>query len=281
MAVLSFWSNSKKETGQTLSIVAMATYMSVEHNYKTLVIDATLYDDTIQRCFWNMDINKDIKKALNRGKLDIAAGTEGLLSAIASNKTTPEIISNYTKVVFKNRLDILLGLQTQSVSEHEKNLRLYIDLIKAANQFYDLVIVDLSKTLERETTHKILQMSDVIMYTMAQNLKQINEYIESRNTVPELSKRNVIPLLGSTNQYCKYNPKNVASFIKNRELAYITYNNTFLEAASEAKVANFFLNTRISKKAMDRNSQFLESVANASQKVIQKFEEIKYGKVQS
>lgn len=281
MAVLSFWSNSKKETGQTLSIVAMATYMSVEHNYKTLVIDATLYDDTIQRCFWNMDINKDIKKALNRGKLDIAAGTEGLLSAIASNKTTPEIISNYTKVVFKNRLDILLGLQTQSVSEHEKNLRLYIDLIKAANQYYDLVIVDLSKTLERETTHKILQMSDVIMYTMAQNLKQINEYIESRNTVPELSKRNVIPLLGSTNHYCKYNPKNVASFIKNRELAYITYNNTFLEAASEAKVANFFLNTRISKKAMDRNSQFLESVADASQKVIQKFEEIKYGKVQS
>lgn len=281
MAVLSFWSNSKKETGQTLSIVAMATYMSVEHNYKTLVIDASLYDDTIQRCFWNMDVNKDIKKALNRGKLDIAAGTEGLLSAIASNKTTPEIISNYTKVVFKNRLDILLGLQTQSVSEHEKNLRLYIDLIKAANQYYDLVIVDLSKTLERETTHKILQISDVIMYTMAQNLKQINEYIESRNTVPELSKRNVIPLLGSTNNYCKYNPKNVASFIKNRELAYITYNNTFLEAASEAKVANFFLNTRISKKAMDRNSQFLESVADASQKVIQKFEEIKYGKVQS
>ena len=281
MAVLSFWSNSKKETGQTLSIVAMATYMSVEHNYKTLVIDATLYDDTIQRCFWNTDINKDIKKALNRGKLDIAAGTEGLLSAIASNKTTPEIISNYTKVVFKNRLDILLGLQTQSVSEHEKNLCLYVDLIKAANQYYDLVIVDLSKTLERETTHKILQMSDVIMYTMAQNLKQINEYIESRNTVPELSKRNVIPLLGSTHHDCKYNPKNVASFIKNRELAYITYNNTFLEAASEAKVANFFLNTRISKKAMDRNSQFLESVANASQKVIQKFEEIKYGKVQS
>lgn len=279
VAVLSFWSNSKKETGQTLSIVAIATYMSVEYNYKTLVIDATLNDDTIQRCFWNQDINKDIKKALNKGKLDIASGTEGLISAIASNKTTPEIISNYTKVVFKNRLDILLGLQTTSISEHEKNLQLYVDLIKAANQYYDLVIVDLSKTLERETTHKILQISDVIMYTMSQNLKQINEYIESRNTIAELSRKNVIPLLGSTNSYCKYNPKNVASFIKDKELAYIAYNNTFLEAASEAKVANFFLNTRINKKVLDRNSQFLESVAYSSQKVIHKFEEIKYGKV--
>ena len=279
VAILSFWSNSKKETGQTLSIVALATYMSVEHNYKTLVIDATVDDDTIQRCFWNPDANKEIKKALNKGKLDIASGTEGLLSAIASNKTTPEIISNYTKVVFKNRLDILLGLQTRSVSEHEKNLQLYVDLIKAANQYYDLIMIDLSKTLERETTHKILQISDVIMYTMSQNLKQINEYIESKSTIPELLKKNVIPLLASANSYCKYNPKNVASFIKNKELAYIIYNNTFLESASEAKVANFFLNTRINKKVLDRNSQFLESVAYSSRKIMDKFEEIKYGKV--
>ena len=50
MAILSFWSGDKKETGQTLSIVAIATYMSVEHNYKTLIIDATLDDDTIERC---------------------------------------------------------------------------------------------------------------------------------------------------------------------------------------------------------------------------------------
>lgn len=73
MAILSFWSGSKKETGQTLSIVAIATYMSTEHNYKTLVIDATLDDDTIPRCFWDLDANKDIKKTLNKGKLDIAS----------------------------------------------------------------------------------------------------------------------------------------------------------------------------------------------------------------
>lgn len=279
MAVISFWSNSRKETGQTLSMVAIATYMAVEHKNKTLVIDATIDDDTIQRCFWNTDMNKDIKKELNRGKLDLASGAEGLMSAIASNKTTPEIISNYTKVVFKdNRLDILLGLKTKSLSEHEKNLRLYLDLINAANRYYDIVIIDLSKTLERETTHKILQMSDVIMYTMAQNLKQINEYVECRRTIPDLKKRNVIPVMGSSNNYCKYNPKNVAQHIKDKELAYVTYNNAFLEAASEAKVANFFLSTRINKKLMDRNSQFLESVAYSSEKIIQKFEEIKYGK---
>lgn len=279
MAILSFWSGSRKETGQTLSLVAIATYMSVEHNYKTLVIDATLDDDTITRCFWNADANKDLKKALNQGKLDIASGTEGLMSAIASNKTTPEIISNYTKVVFKNRLDILVGLRTKSFSNHEKTMALYTDLIKAANQYYDLVIVDLSKTAERESTQKILQMSDVIMYTMAQNLKQIKQYMELRNTMPELVRKSVIPLLGSMNGYCKYNLKNVSAYMKEKDLCCVIYNSIFLEAASEAKVADLFLKTRIDRKAWDRNSQFLESVANASQKIREEFEKVKYGKV--
>lgn len=207
-------------------------------------------------------------------------GTEGLMSAIASNKTSPEIISNYTKVVFKNnRLDILLGLKTKSFSEHEKMMALYPDLIRAANQYYDLVIIDLPKTGDRESTHKILNMSDVIMYTMAQNLKQINQYIEDKMTMPELSRKNVIPIIGSTNGYCKYNPKNIIQIIKDKNLAYINYNHVFLEVASEAKVTNLFLNTRFNKKVWDRNAQFLESVADSSQKIINKFEEIKYGKV--
>lgn len=186
------------------------------------------------------------------------------MSAIASNKTTPEIISNYTKVVFKNRLDILLGLKTKNISSHEKNLELYKDLISAANKFYDLVIIDLSKTTDRQSTHTILQMSDVIMYTMSQNLKQINEYIENKRTISELVKKQVIPVIGNMNGNCKYNPKNITNYTKDKNIAYIFYNHAYLEAASEAKVAEFFLNTRINKKAWDSNSQFLESVADVS-----------------
>lgn len=201
------------------------------------------------------------------------------MSAIASNKTTPEIISNYTKVVFKNRLDILLGLKTKVFEEYEKNLDLYMDLIMAANKYYDLVIVDLPKTLALETTRKILAKSDVIMYTMAQNLKQINEYIQNKNNMPELKNKQVIPIMGNMNGYCKYNPKNVATVTKDKNIAYTSYNHVFLEAASEAKIADFFLHTRTNKKTWDKNSEFLESVANSSRKIMNKFEEIKYGKI--
>lgn len=191
-------------------------------------------------------------------------GTEGLISAIASHKTTPEIISNYTKVVFKSRLDVLLGLKTQNLIDHEKSLELYKDLIIAANKFYDLVIIDLSKTTDRMSTSTILQLSDVIMYTMEQNLKQINEYIENKSTMSELAKKQIVPLIGNMNGDCKYNQKNIANYTKDKNVVSIFHNHAFLEAASEAKVANFFLNTKINKKAWDSNSQFLESVADVS-----------------
>ena len=44
MSIVTFWSNGKEETGKTLAIAAIATYMAIEHNYKILVI-STGYKD--------------------------------------------------------------------------------------------------------------------------------------------------------------------------------------------------------------------------------------------
>ena len=124
MAIISFWSGSQKETGQTVSISAIATQMAVEHNYKILVIDATFADDTMERCFWKINNKKDFAVKINKGKMDIASGADGLVSAVASNKATPEIISNFTRIVFKNRLDILCGLKTKNQEEYNKSINL-------------------------------------------------------------------------------------------------------------------------------------------------------------
>ena len=39
MAIVAFWSNTKKETAQTLSMLAIASHMSVENNSKILIVD--------------------------------------------------------------------------------------------------------------------------------------------------------------------------------------------------------------------------------------------------
>ena len=37
MAIIAFWSEEKNETGQTLSMVALSTYMAIQHNYKIAI----------------------------------------------------------------------------------------------------------------------------------------------------------------------------------------------------------------------------------------------------
>ena len=48
MPIVSFWSNTKRETAQTLSMLAIASYMSVENNSRILMVDTNSNDKTIQ-----------------------------------------------------------------------------------------------------------------------------------------------------------------------------------------------------------------------------------------
>ena len=49
---------------------------------------------------------------------------------------------------------------------------LYKDLIKSADKYYDIVFIDLPKTLDDEITKVLLETSHIIVYTFTKNLKQ-------------------------------------------------------------------------------------------------------------
>lgn len=278
MAVIGFWSGSKKETGQTVSAAAVATQMAIEHNYKILLIDATFDDDTMERCFWSVNNKKDVVKALNKGKMDISSGAEGLISAVASNKATPEVVTNFTKVVFKNRLDVLCGLKTKIREEYMKTMMLYKDLVHTANKYYDLVFVDIEKTMKSDTTVALLEESDLIVYNFTKNLKQADEYLSNLQThASVLKKHKIIPLLSNADDNTVYNVKNVTRYIgEKKDIDRVPYNPTFVKSISEAGLANFFLTTRVSGKVNDKNSELVSSVENVCQTIITRLEQLKY-----
>jgi cellulose biosynthesis protein BcsQ len=241
------------------------------------MVNATFQNDALERCFWNMDKANNISKQLNRGKIDIASGAEGLVSAIASNKVTPEIVSNYTKVVFKNRLDVLAGLKTTIREDFEKSLMLYKDLLNTANKYYDFVFVDVTKTLNQETTLAILNCASIIVYVMPQNLKLINKYMENAQKMDILKKNNLIPLLAKEDVNSKYNSKNAAKYIGEKGgMASVPYNSQFMEAACEAQVGKFFLQTRVSNVAYDKNNRFIQEIQDVDKRIIYKLQELQY-----
>jgi len=280
MAVIAFWSDSKKETGQTVSAAVIATYMAIEHNFRILLVDATFNDDTLERCFWKVNANQTtkVKQNLNKGKLDISSGAEGLASAIASNKATPEIITNFTRVVFKNRLDILCGLKTKVREEYLKTTALYKDLLHTANKYYDIVFVDLEKTLKSDNTKAMLEEADIIMYNFTKNQKQIEEFMECVNKNPKLfTKLKLIPLLSNSDENTVYNVKNVTRTIGERkEIPKIPYTPGFVNYISDGDVAKFFLNNGMSGKSFNKNSEILTSASYACETIVKRLEELKY-----
>lgn len=272
MAIISFWNESEKENGQTLSIIALANQMAIEHNYRILIVDAAFNDPTIEKAFWKQKENKTIQQ-LTAGKIDVSSGAEGLVSAVASNKATPEVITNYTKIVFKNRLDILLGLKTKIQEDHEKALMLYKDLLIAANKYYDMVFVDLTKGLKRPSTKIILEKSDVIVYVMPPNLININNYLElkTKNEIVRSSK--ILPLLAKSDETSSYNVKNTSRYIKEkRTIPCIPYNVRFMEATNEAKIADFFVKQKLYGTGI--NEDFYNEVERSCTSIIDKLREL-------
>ena len=62
-------------------------------------------------------------------------GILGLAKLAKSNKVAPEIVTNYTRVVFKDRLEILIGPE----KEREDIYEIYPDILTVANQYYDRI----------------------------------------------------------------------------------------------------------------------------------------------
>ena len=169
MSVIAFYGNDKIETAQTASMAGIATYLSIEENYKILLINTKYNDTGLQDCFWAQAGNE-------RPRTDLDTGITGVIKAIASNKTTPEIITNYTKTVFKDRLEILTDNNIPR-DTYEKQKEYMKSIIRMANKYYNLVFVDIEGSLEDPYVQEILQESNLIVANTTQRMKALKEFL--------------------------------------------------------------------------------------------------------
>ena len=84
MSIITFISEDVKETGQSLSVAAIATAMAIEHNYKILVFSTDFLDKTLESCFWNLNSRRGL--FTNANVMDVSNGLEGLVRTFESNR---------------------------------------------------------------------------------------------------------------------------------------------------------------------------------------------------
>ena len=278
MPIVTFWSSTKRETAQTLSMLAIACHMAVENNTKILIIDTNFNDPTIKNAFFT-DRDTSTRKAiklLNKGKLDIGSGIEGLSKLLASGKTSGEVITDYSKVIYKGRLEAILSYTPEDEMDKQRVKQTYKDLVKIAGQQYDYVFVDVAKGFDDQTTNDILNLSQVIVYNLTQRQRDIDEYVRLKMENPLFKSGKVLPLIGRYDRYSKYTKKNIARDVgEKKEIPAVSYNTLFFENANEGQIGNYFLKFRKSLiSSNDRNAVFIDEVANAADRLVFKAQEV-------
>ena len=275
MSIVTFYNSSIEQTGKTMSIAAISTYMAIEHNYRILVISTTNRADPLKECFWEQ---KKKKKNLGifgpNASLEVENGVEGLARMIRSNKIAPDMITNYAKVVFKDRFEILLGCENPP-SDGTIIEKLYPSIIKAANQYYDLVFVDLDENVDEETKKTIIHDSDIVVINLSQRLRSINKFLELKTQNQILASQKSVILIGRYDKFSKYNSKNISRYLgEKNEVLTIPYNTLFFEATEEAGVPDLFLKFRKNLDPEDRNAFFIEEIKRASENIVYRLQNL-------
>ena len=271
MAIISFWSEGDREAGKTASLAAIATQISIDNTYKTLIFNAEYNDSSLEECFWPP--KKPRKEAFMLGnRADFATGTTGVAKAILSNKTSPEIIKYYTKTIYKDRLELLTE-DNITQEDYQNQRRTYKEIAKIANRYYNLVLVDISGSPEESITRSILEESDIVVVNLPQNIKKINEYLELKRTNKVFNTEKTIVLIGRCDKNSKYNAKNLSRQTNIRDLYPVPYNTQFLEAINEGKITEFFTKFR-GRIHPDENTYFLEEVKKNSERILEKLKEL-------
>lgn len=265
MSIVTFYGNDKVETAQTTSMAAIATYLSFELNYRVLMINTKYNDTSLQECFWEQ--SKGIKT-----RTDLETGISGLIKAISSNKTSPEIITNYTKTIFKERLELLTD-GNMPRENYEKQKEYIRSIMKLSSKYYDLVFVDVEGSLEDPYIQGVLQESNLIIANTSQRIKAIEEFLRLRRAYEVISKENIVFLLGKYDKYSKYNAKNLERAERIQDVYGIPYNTLFFEACNEGNLADFIINNRKIKQSSVQ-APIMESIKEIAQRIIYKLKEL-------
>lgn len=282
MAIITFWNDGREQTGKTLTSVAVATKIAIERNSKILLISTSVDDPTMQKCFWGEE-NKNTKLFnIQNSNIAVENGIEGLMKLVMSNKLTPSSITDYTKVVFKNRLEVItgaLGAESKLIEDNMKKLNeyenYYTELIRTANQYYDIVIVDLDKMISENIKKTILQLSEVNVFVLSQGMESIKRYSELKTSNTVIQER-CVPVIGKYMSYYKYNSKNIARFLQEKkELDVMPFNLLYMAATEEANVVDLMLKLKNIKDKTDENYIFMECIQNLTENILKKLQEMK------
>ena len=177
-----------------------------------------------------------------------------------SNRITPELIHDYTKIIFKNRLEVLYSpMKNEKKEEFIEKMK---NIILNASKYYDQVIIDLEKGIKYEQQLDILNISDVIVINTDQRIDTIEKALNSEEI--QKNKKKIIWNICKYDKNSKYNAKNLLrNILKKETVCETAYNTLVSEATQEGKLVELMLKFRTIRE----NGENLEFILNSKKLV--------------
>ena len=272
MAVIAFYTNGKDQAGNTVSAISLATYMGIVQNKRTLFISTAFNNNEIKTALWPNQIKK--KSGLFGANINTTSvndnGIEGLDRIIRSNKISPDIITDYTRVALRGRLEILQGY-SGSDEQYKEIQKQYLQIVTFAKQVYENVIIDIDRELENKIKFEILNASDAIVAMTTQKLENINKLVKTMSEGVILKKTNTIITLGKYDDHSKYNAKNISrNVLKSKEIINtVPYNTVLFEDIQEGKLIDMFIKF-LELKTRDENTFFIDEIKRLKESIDKK-----------
>lgn len=279
MSIITFVNDLDETTGKSLAVAAISTSMAVNYNMKILVVSTTHRDDKLAHCFYDSENTQRTRIGLfgmTRNSIDTEQGIEGLAKIARSNKVSPNVITDYTKVILKDRLEVLAGKKFDPNNPDVPKIDSeYIEIVSEAASYYDNVMVDLDRDISEETRKRILEISNVIVVVSSQNKLSLAKIRDEKQTNELFQSPKTLILIGRFDKFSKYSKKDIRRFLgEKNDVLTVPYNTRFMEASNEAGVVDYFLNYRMLKDTEDTNYLFIQEVKNASENIAYRLKEL-------
>lgn len=279
MAVITFYTHGKDQTGNTVSAISFATFLGLTKNKKTLLISTGYKDNTVSESLWPIEKQRksffaDAMQKYAPKQEVFQRGIDSLDRIVRSNKLEPNIITNYTRVALNDKRLEVIDSYMGDKGQFEQIQESYPKVIAAASRYYDNVIVDIDKRLNQQTKEEILNVSDIVLamsIQKAHNVEQIKKLIDEKKC---LKPENTLVTLGRYDKNMKYNAKNLArTILKQRKpLDTIPYNSQIAEAIQEGRVIDVIfgiLNLRNADESYFFVQELQRLVDDIDEKVLQ------------
>lgn len=281
MAIITFWNDNTGKIGQTHSALAVATHMAIEHNYKILLVSTRYNDQVTMQAFGFNEMLKTVNKLTdNKNTMDLESGLEGMSKLALSNRLTPDIVPNYTRMIFKKRLEILAGPRDREDEkiDYQKIYSSTKHILNVARKYYDIVFVDLNNGIEDNVTRDILKMSDIILIDLEQKMSEFDKVMQLKEKESELfTQMKTMLLINRYDRESKYTTKNITKYLNERkEILSVPYNHIYAESVQEGTVAEMLLNPKIRKleDTQDRTAFFVSELKRIEEALIYRMQEL-------